>query len=299
MEGTTITSAVLHYVSSRRASRELTAHTAKGYRGVLLGFAESAGMRRDITTITRADVERWFAEQVETIRETTLRHYYATVRGFFEWAVETGMIQKSPCAGIDGPRAQESIPRSMRSDDIARVFAACETERERLMVSLMVQEGLRCCEVARLEIADVDLSEGIMRVMGKGSRERWLPITSETQAAMRAYLATVTPRFSGPFLRKERGDTDSAMDPNYVSKLMTRLMNRAGVKGEARDGVSAHALRHTFASSLLDEGVDIEDVRLALGHSTLTSTAVYTKRNRASTRLRAVMDGRRFEEATA
>lgn len=285
----TITSAVLQYVNGRRASREIEADTAKKYRLQLLKFAEIVGVQRTVRSITRADIEAWFVTRLDEVNEASMRGNYTAVRLFFAWAVETELIDRSPCIGIRGPKKPESMPRSMQPADVQRVIDACKDSRDRLIVSMMFREGLRCVEISRLTFADVELGEGVMRVVGKGRRERWLPITMATQAAMREYLAE-HPATAGPVLRGYRTPGGQKLSPNFLSRHVSDLMSAAGVKGAPRDGISAHAFRHTFASDLVDAGVDIEDVRQALGHATLATTSIYTKRRQASNRLRTAMD---------
>jgi integrase/recombinase XerC len=286
----TITSVVLRYVSARRAAREIEPATANAYRTVLLDFAERIGIRRPLSSIERADIETWFATRIDGVQDSTLRYYYATVRNFFDWCVASDLIDRSPCAGIKGPDKPDSLPRSMTATDVARVMFACSDSRERLILSMMHNEGLRCVEVARLTFQDVELGEGVMRVIGKGKRERWLPITMATQDAIRGYLAEHPGTGTGPLIRTYRTPAEGPMNANYVSRLVSRVMTASGVKKDKRDGVSAHALRHTCLTELLEAGADIEDVRAVAGHATLQSTSIYLKRRRADDRLRSVME---------
>lgn len=294
----TLTSAVLRYVSARRAAREIEPATANAYRTCLLDFAERVGIRRPVSSITRGDIEDWFADRLDGVADSTLRYYYATIRNFFDWAVASEMIDRSPCAGIKGPDKPESLPRSMTAIDVMRVVSACRDSRERLIVSMMHREGLRAVEVARLTFKDVELGEGVMRVIGKGRRERWLPITSATQDALRTYLGEYPGDGVGPLIRTYRTPAEGPMSANYVSRLISQVMTESGVKDAARDGVSGHALRHTCLSDLLEGGADIEDVRAVAGHATLQSTSIYVKRRRATDRLRSVME-RHDDEVSA
>lgn len=301
----TIIAAALKWVGMRRSLREIQASTAENYRSILIGFAQTVGMERPLGQVTRKHVEGWFAEQSgRGIAASTISFRYVAIRSFFRWAVDTGQINRSPCDGIKGPRRPQSQPRAMPPETIAATLAACPDARARLVVTLMVQEGLRTCEVQRLETGDIDTLDGVMLVKGKGNKERWLPITSETLAAMDAYLAEYPP-VAGPLIRSYQPPF-RGLSVDRIGMMVREAMQDAGVKKRARDGRSAHALRHTFARDLLAgqpdagrPGVDVEDLRLALGHEDLSSTAIYVKRLRASGRLREGMEGRDYRVAGA
>ena len=283
----------LRWVNRRRSTRDIEQETAKNYRTVLISFAEAAGMTTPIHKITGRHIEKWFAAQTKSgIAVSTLSFRYTVIRAFFQSLVDAGRLRASPCAGITGPRRPESQPRAMPADAVSRTMAACPDARARLITSLMVQEGLRRCEVQRLQTGDIDTLERVMVVRGKGNKERWLPITEATIRALDAYLAEYPP-IAGPLIRSYQFPT-RGLGVERIGAIVTQAMRDAGVKQRNRDGRSPHALRHTFASDLLEGGADIEDVRQALGHTTLGPTAVYVKRLRASDKLRTIMGGRDY-----
>lgn len=283
----------LQYVTTRRAALEICAATAYRYRITLLGFAEAAGVDLPIGRVARRHIDAWFAARgARGVAASTLSHEYAIVRGFCGWCVELGYLAHSPCDGVKGPRRPSSTPRAMEGTAVGLVLDACPDARARLIVLLMVQQGLRCCEVARLETGTIDLADQMMLAHGKGGRDRWLPIPEESMTALRDYLAEY-PLVAGPLIRAYRPPY-LGMTPGHIGYIVRLTMMSAEVKLGARDGRSAHALRHTFASDLVEAGVDIEDVRQALGHESLQSTSIYTKRRGASLRLRTVMEGRTY-----
>lgn len=282
----------LQYVSVRRAAQEITQATAYRYRIILLEFADVIGPV-DIGHLRRRHIDRWFAARgARGVAASTLSHEYAIVRRFCAWSVERGYLAKSPCEGVKGPRRPESQPRALDALAVGLTLEACPDARARLIVMLMVQQGLRCIEVARLETGTVDLRDEMMLAHGKGGKERWLPIPAESMGAIRDYLSDY-PVVAGYLIRSYRPPY-RGLTPGHIGVIVRTAMQEAAVKVSSRDGRSAHALRHTFASDLVDAGVDIEDVRQALGHSSLQSTSIYTKRRGASQRLRTVMEGRTY-----
>jgi site-specific recombinase XerD len=156
----------------------------------------------------------------------------------------------------------------------------------------MAQEGLRCIEVASLQLGDIDMLDWFIRVVGKGGHERYLPLSEETIRAIRDYLGEY-PASSGTLIRSYVHPTDG-IRPATIGNLVSECMKAAGVKGRRSERRSAHSLRHSAAQHILDHGATIEQVREILGHRDLSSTAIYLKRRHAVTELRSAMTGREY-----
>lgn len=195
------------------------------------------------------------------------------VRCFCAWLVERGHVKRDPCYGMKAPRKPRTVPRALRRDDVAAVLAAAPDLRARLVAILMLQEGLRCGEVAALELGDMDLREGIVRVVGKGGHQRMLAITQEAREEIHAYLGQY-PANAGPLIRSYQYPA-RGLSPVTIGSMMRKMMYEAGVKQRPRDGVSAHALRHTCATDMLRAGAHVRDVQAALGHQALATTEIY------------------------
>jgi site-specific recombinase XerC len=204
---------------------------------------------------------------------------------FSRWLVRRGHLAADITADLRAPRQPRAVPRGYRRDVVDRLLAVAPDARARLIVLLEVQEGLRACEVARIEVGDVDYGERTLLVHGKGSRERLLPLSAQTWEALEGYLAERAVR-AGPLVRSY-SEPWKGISAAHVQHLVQGWLRLVGV---ASGG--GHGLRHTMASTLLrDAGADIRDVQLALGHSNLQSTSVYLPFSDAR-RLRRVMDGR-------
>lgn len=237
-------------------------------------FVRQVGADRDPRSLRRADLEHWLDSR--TVSAATLRLQFSTLRVFFNWLVATERIKRHPMAGLDPPKEPRRLPRALRPDAVAAVMARLDA-RGLLVVSLMVQEGLRRAEVAGLQLDDIDFDRRLMRVIGKGGHERVLPITTETFGYLLSYLAE-HPASAGPLVRSYGGGPHPegrALTPDYIGDLVGEWMSAAGVKARARDGVSAHALRHTAATDMLRAGAHLLDVKTALGHTSLTTTQRY------------------------
>jgi site-specific recombinase XerD len=281
------------YQVARRA--EWAQGTRTNSRDVLSIFVRSVGPERSTMGLRRSHVEQWMAGQQTSA--ATIRNRLSTIRTFTRWLVESDLARKDPCAGIKGPRQPIGMPRELGRDAVSDVLRAVPDPRGQLIVLLAVQEGLRRAEIATLEREHVELDVGLMLVHGKGNKERWLPISAETLIVMREYIGQ-NPGQLGPVIRSET-HPNRGITPSTVGKLVSTWMADAGVKQGPRDGRSTHALRHTFAGAMLDEGADLRDVQAALGHSNLATIHIYLRRRTATTRLREVMGQRSYLNAPA
>jgi integrase/recombinase XerD len=160
------------------------------------------------------------------------------------------------------------------------------------MVMLMVQEGFRCCEVARLTLADIDQRRALVTVHGKGDKHRTVALVEDAQRELRRYLAE-THLTHGP-LFPSRWHPHEPIGAGWMSELVGNIFRRSGVKARPYDGKSAHALRHTCLSDMVDEGADILEVQETAGHADLSTTRPYLRYRRAE-QLRTAMEGRHYE----
>lgn len=233
---------------------------------------------------------------------STRRLRWGFVSGFCEWLVDEEVLGRNPFRQVKPPKPPRRPPRALPNDAVGALLSVAPDLRARLIILLMVQQGLRCGGVAGLLIEDVDLAAGVLRVSEKFGNERVLPITEECREALVAYLGRF-PASQGPLVRAWRpnGGTGRTCAPvaserplaaGTVSKMVSAWMYEAGVKSLPRDGRSAHALRHTCATDMLEAGADLMEVRDTLGHTSVATTQAYL--GSASGRLRGAMGGRRY-----
>ena len=271
--------AVECYVSGRRARGELTAGSARELRCRLGTLVAAAGPGAQLEELDRATVAAWQAS-VGTHRPATRRAYLSTVRTFCRWAAAEGLLALDPTAGAARVREPRRATRAMPPASIARLRLVLPDRRAELIVALMFHMGLRCVEVARLRPADYDLAGAEMVVTGKSSDQRPLPVPAPVVAALADWAA------GGGSGR----DTVVGLSANTISKLVSDWMAAAGLKTGPYDGNSAHALRHTMASNMLDRCGNVRTVQQALGHVSLATTERYL-RTPDMDAMRAAMDG--------
>ena len=180
----------------------------------------------------------------------------------------------------------------MSNGELGELLEQCTTKRQQAMVALMVHCGLRCGEVASLQYDDLDLQAQVLVVTGKGGHQRALPVPDEAVDLLNVYFGEAPPRGGEPVFR--RHDLPGVgLAPSSVGTEIGRLMRRAGVKGSAYDGVSAHALRRTCASDMLERGANIRHVQQVLGHASIATTQLYLRAAEAH-ELRSVVEGRSY-----
>lgn len=287
--------AIRLYLKERELSGAFTTTTLANARSHLGMFAQwceigNDGVPMDVAEITGEHVERWVSSV--KVSKGTVRNRISSLRSFFKWARRRGLTAADPMDGVKPPPRERSVPRSFDGDIVARILDACSSNRDRLIISLMVQEGLRCCGVANLRMQDVDLAGDELLVVEKGGHERMLPLTVGTKRVLLAYLAELEGSAFGPLLRK-LNNPSAGLTANWVSKVVRRVLTDAGVKHLPGDGVSAHALRHTAASDVYEQCGDLQVVKEMLGHASIMTTQIYL-RSTAASRLRAAMEGRRY-----
>lgn len=287
---TTLTTHTTAYVHGRRQRDEVTARTARNLRYALDGLDQSFG-NRPLTQLGPRAIERWMGS-IGHLAPATRRNHLAAARGFCRWLMDRDLIGDDPTSGVARIRQPRSVPRALGRDDVARLWRALPDDRARAIIALMVWCGLRCVEVARLQVTDYDPDGATIRVVGKGMHVRDLPVPAEVGAIVGRYLAGIGGVMSGPLVRSSRIPS-RGLSECTISTYVSRWMTDAGLKVGRWDGRSAHALRHTCASDVLDECGDLRVVQEMLGHTHLSSTAIYLRRAGMG-RLREAMAGRAY-----
>lgn len=285
----TVTDVVHDYLTHRVGQGTLSPSTAPNHRSTLNGFARFCGSR-PLAGLTRHDIEEWVASGAD-LRPSTRRSHFSNVRTFFKWAVREDLIETNPTADVPSPRQPRSVPRALHSNCVADLLTACPDVRGRAIVWLMVGMGLRCCEVSRFELSHWNRQACVLTVFGKGDNQRVLPVPAEVAAALDAYLAEF-PTTSGPMIRSYRRPA-AGLTADALSGMVSEWMRKALVKKAGRDGVSAHALRATAASDVLDMCGDLRVVQEMLGHQNLATTSIYLRRA-GLPQMRSAMAGRAY-----
>lgn len=281
---------VNRYIAQRTGAGEFNRVTARDRRYVLHRFADQVGPNRPIGRLSPTDIEDWLTAQ--TCGANTKYSRLSMIRGFTRWCVDHHLIRTDPAAGIRGPKRPQGLPRSVGENLIVQILEACD-ERTAVCVLLGVQEGLRRAEIAALTTSDIDYDHRLILVHGKGNKERLVPLSDQTAAAIGRYL---TAHPAGPYkpLIRSYHDGITGVVPKTVGAQIVAAMRAAGVKAKPWDGRSAHALRHSCAAHMLDHGADVRDVQEMLGHAHIATTGIYLRRAAATGRLRDAAAGRSY-----
>lgn len=221
--------------------------------------------------LTAQRVERWWRTQKQA--PGTRRHKWSRCRLFTQWLQMKGRLRSDPFVNIRRPKVPRSLHRALDHDAAAAVLDACEDRRARVVVLLGLQVGLRREEIARLELGGISWSAKTLFVRGKGDHERYVPLTVELEAELRAYLRE-QPLTAGPLIRSKRSP-NKGIGTGSVWLIVDKAARAAGVKLAACDGVSTHALRHTAATDVARRTRDPLAVKGLLGHADLSTTTRY------------------------
>lgn len=284
---TTLGALALAYVDERKRRKELRPGSVITTRHALSTLVRSAGWDLPVKRLRPTHIEKWLERGDHS--PATLRNQLSIVRAFCKWLVKRGHIKADPTMDVATPRQPRYLPRGLHLAGVTGAFAHAPDARAALILSLMVQEGLRCCEVAELQFGDVDTAERLLLIRGKGGHERVLPITDETWKAMLSYLAEC-PAQAGPLVRSY-SRPGRGIGARHISVLVSGWLHGAGIQA------TAHALRHTAATDMLRAGAHVRDVQRALGHQSLATTQRYMPWVVGD--LREAMNGRRYVEPPA
>ncbi|WP_102143008.1 tyrosine recombinase XerC [Mycobacterium hubeiense] len=274
-------------------------HTRRAYRGDLRSLFDFVAERvpdAQITSLTLPLLRSWLSTQASAgAARTTLARRTSAVKTFTGWASRRGLLPTDPATRLQVPKARRTLPAVLRQDQALDAMAAAKSGaqqgdplalRDRLIVELLYATGIRVSELCGLDIDDVDTSRRLLRVLGKGNKQRTVPFGEPAQAALTAWLSDGRPALandqSGPALLL--GARGRRLDPRQARTVVHQTV--AAVNG-APD-IGPHGLRHSAATHLLEGGADLRIVQELLGHSTLATTQLYTHVTVA--RLRAVHD---------
>jgi integrase/recombinase XerC len=267
------------------AERGRSVHTRRAYLGDvrhLLTFAVGRGVG-EIADLRIGDLRAWLGAQADAgAARATIARRAASARTFLRWAEHTGRIPTDPSLRLVAPKRLASLPGVLRQGEATEMLDLAATRaddedpihvRDRAMLELLYASGIRVGELAALDLDDLDQAQGVVRVMGKGAKERIVPFGAPAARAIEAWLA-VRPRLigehSGPalFLGRRGRRVDARQVRSVVHELLSHLP-------DAPD-LGPHGLRHSAATHLLDGGADLRMVQEILGHASLATTQIYT-----------------------
>jgi integrase/recombinase XerD len=235
---------------------------------------------KTLAAASHADLLGYLAWKVKGhAKATTTSRQLSSLKRFYRWCLRQGKIKSDPTLRIDSPKLPRPLPKSLTEEDVEGLLAAPETEkalglRDKAMLETLYASGLRVSELVGLKLTQVSRDMGVVRVIGKGSKERMVPIGEEAIAWIQRYLKEARPELLGARASDDLFVTTrgAAMTRQMFWHLLRRHAARAGLKKP----ISPHTLRHAFATHLLNHGADLRVVQLLLGHSDISTTQIYT-----------------------
>jgi integrase/recombinase XerC len=268
------------------ASRHAAVQTRRAYASDLTQLAGFLGQRglASLDAIDRRDLRAWLASQFEAgASPATIQRRTAAVRSFWQWAARAGHATADPSAGLRTVTVRRALPETLTQAEAAELMTAMlqragedETavgRRDVAVLEILYAGGLRVAELCGLDLTSPDRARGLLRVLGKGDKERAVPIGRPAERALDQWLARrgelVTPA-SGPALFL--GRRGARIDPRVVRRLVHRSL---GLVAGAPD-LGPHGLRHAMATHLLEGGADLRSVQEILGHASVATTQIYT-----------------------
>ncbi|WCO67856.1 tyrosine-type recombinase/integrase [Iamia majanohamensis] len=286
----TLTPHINTHLTGRLRRGEIAPVTARDLRYTLSSLDRSFG-RRPLNQLGPKAIDRWL-ESIGHLAPATRREYLSRVRVFCAWLLAEGLIRKNPTAHVPAIRQPRRRPITLTEVEVARLLLAAPDLRARAVVWLMVGCGARCVEVSRATVEDYEPRHGTLLLRGKGGHERMIPVPTAARDCLDRYLDT-TGRASGPLIRSEV-NPQALLSPATLSQYMRKWMRAAGVKTRALDGRSAHGLRRTALSDVMDRTSDVRVVQEMAGHRDLDTTARHYLRPVTLDQLRTAMEGRDY-----
>lgn len=269
------------FINHLSIERGMSAHTVRAYAGDLdkyLEWANRVGV--DPVNLTHRQLRLYLAEldRARYARSTVARRLSA-VRSLFRYLATEGIVASDPSSVISSPKVPSTLPRIVPSEDLRLLLDAPSADtpvgiRDRALLELLYATGLRVSEACSLELSGLDLSQGQVTVMGKGAKERTVPVHRFACERLRDYLAVgraalAKPASPGTVFLSARG---TKMSEDSVRHMFKRYLSEVGASG----ALSPHAMRHTFATHMLEAGADLRSVQELLGHVALSTTQIYT-----------------------
>ncbi|MFO1306124.1 MAG: site-specific tyrosine recombinase XerD [Burkholderiales bacterium] len=250
------------------------------YRRDLLAWSKWLG-KRGLLGATRADVEGWLASQFEArAKASSVARRLSAIKRFYRLQLERATMREDPTLRVRAPKKPRRLPKLLSERQVEELLAAPDVDtplglRDRAMLETLYATGLRVSELVGLTLAQVSLDVGVVRVLGKGSKERLVPLGDEAAAWIEKYRKTVRIELLGEgksnhlFVTARQGP----LTRQAFWLLVKRYATRSGIPAAA---LSPHVLRHAFATHLLNHGADLRVVQLLLGHADITTTTIYT-----------------------
>jgi site-specific recombinase XerD len=271
------------FIRHCQSIRKLSPHTTRAYELDLAGFTEFLGRRAAAASCDKIVIHNYVRHlfDVRTLKESSVKRHLATLRSMFRWLEEDGQIAEDPFRGARiRIRMPKRLPRVIARADLRRLLLHEQSNGQQpsfadltayVATELLFATGMRVSELASLLDEAVDVDDGTITIIGKGNRQRRVFVPDDIKSLLRDYRTARdrSPSTADTFLVNSRGDAASP-------QMIRRLVRLHGERSQVRDRVTPHMFRHSVATYLLEEGVDIRYVQRLLGHRSISTTEMYT-----------------------
>ena len=277
---------VEEYLAWLVAERGRSANTVAAYRRDLVNYVTWLSAHHlDPASVTAPDIDRFVNRRRPEVAAASLARQMASIRNFHRFLVAEGRRGDDPTADVDGVRVPAGLPKPLSEDEVEALIGAVVGDdpvalRDRALLEFLYATGARISEVCGSSIGDLDLEDGLVRLYGKGAKERLVPMGSCARRAVDQWLRDGRPELE-PTRWKRRDDAEAVFLDRRGSRLSRQaawaVVVRHGERAGLRAHLSPHVLRHSCATHMLDHGADLRIVQEMLGHASISTTQVYTK----------------------
>ena len=277
-----IAAAISSFLTHAKVEKGLSPNTVSAYRRDLMKFCEFAQKRKlTLEAVSRDDLVDFLAGLYrQHLESKSVARHLVSLRNFFRFAQIQELISADPTINLESPKIRRSLPGYLRLEEVEKLLAQPDAKtpfglRDRAMLEVLYSAGLRVSELVGLRVSDLDTKAGCVRCVGKGDKERLVPIGKKALGMVERYLRDARPKMLGKspasptLFVNRRGKPLSRVG---VWKIFSAYGRRAGL----RVALTPHMLRHSFATHLLERGADLRSVQLMLGHADISTTQIYT-----------------------
>lgn len=265
------------YLDYLKIEKKYSENTCLSYQANLKHFQEV--IQKEVTNITKEDIETFLSVLNREKKQTrTIAHYITVLKEFFKFLELEEVISFNPMLTIELPKVRKKLPTVLSEEEIEKIldtpFNTAYDYRNKAMLELMYSTGVRISELLEIKRSDINLEEATLKVMGKGAKERLLPIGDYALYYVTIYLE----KYRGSLIKK--GNNDYLFLNSRGEKLSRqaffKLVKEIAIKKDIKTDFSPHTLRHSFATHLLKHGADLRSIQELLGHASLSTTQIYT-----------------------
>lgn len=269
------------YAYYLKIERGLSPNTVAGYLSDISLFFEESGL--DPASVAPADIVDYLSERSDTLSKRSQARLLSAFRSFFDWMILEGAMKENPCDGVDPPKIGRYLPEVLSVQEVDDIIASVDTStpaglRDRAILEVLYGCGLRVSEAAGLRMSDVFAKEGFLRIVGKGDKERIIPLGEMAAEALEAWYGARPEPCRGyeDFVFLNR--SGKSLSRISIFNMVKKQAMLAGVRKE----ISPHTFRHSFATHLVENGADLRVVQEMLGHESILTTEIYTHMDSSS-----------------